>query len=55
MKQRNLIKGIIYTLISLLFVSFQPIITNARPEELDAFLFAATIPALSRSYFFYRW
>lgn len=39
--QRNLIKGIGCGILSLILVSFQPILTIARPKVIDAILFAA--------------
>jgi drug/metabolite transporter (DMT)-like permease len=52
MEQKSLIKGVAYAALSLLFVSFQPIIANARPEELDAFLFAAATCIVEALVFF---
>ncbi|MGV9171296.1 MAG: DMT family transporter [Promethearchaeia archaeon] len=52
MEQKNLWKGIAYAALSLLFVSFQPIIANARPKELDPFLFAATTCLIETLLFF---
>ena len=37
----NLKKGLVYGIIGDFFVGFQPIVANARPESLDAHIFAA--------------
>lgn len=39
---KKLLKGIVFALISLIFVSMQPIIARAKPSVLDAYIFAAT-------------
>ena len=45
-------KGVCFALISLLFVSMQPIIVNSRPSELDAWIFGAmTVLTMALIYF----
>ena len=41
MSDKDNIKGISFGLVSLFFVSMQPIIANSRPQVLDAYIFAA--------------
>jgi drug/metabolite transporter (DMT)-like permease len=38
---KNYAKGIIYGLISLIFLSLEPIIANSRPAEIDSFIYGA--------------
>ncbi|MFX1313137.1 MAG: DMT family transporter [Promethearchaeota archaeon] len=47
----NTKKGLIYGIIGVFFVGFQPIVANARPESLDAFIFAAMTCLVEASIF----
>jgi len=38
---KNYAKGILYGIISLLFLSLEPIIANSRPAEIDSFIYGA--------------
>ncbi len=42
MENKNLVRGVIYAIISLILVSIQPIIVISKPAVIDAYLFAAT-------------
>ena len=42
MTREKVVKGTIYGLISLILVSFEPIVAAAKPDEIDAYLFATT-------------
>jgi drug/metabolite transporter (DMT)-like permease len=42
LERGSLLKGVLFGLVSLIFVSFQPIIAVSRPAIIDAYLFAAT-------------
>ena len=47
----NTKKGLIFGTIGVFFVGFQPIVANARPESLDAFIFAAMTCLVEASIF----
>lgn len=48
---KNYAKGIVFGLISLLFVSLQPIIANSRPKEIDSFIYG-TMTSILLCFFF---
>ena len=48
----NTKKGLIFGVIGVFFVGLQPIVANARPESLDAFIFAAMTCLVEASIFF---
>ncbi len=52
MSKENYTKGIIFALGALFLVSLQPIVANSRPEELDAYLFAAMTCVIMSFIFF---
>ncbi|MFX1277686.1 MAG: DMT family transporter [Promethearchaeota archaeon] len=52
MSDKNYTKGIIYGVISLIFVSLEPIIANLRPEELDSIIYGAMLSIILCTFFF---
>ena len=47
----NTKKGLIFGVVGVFFVGFQPVVANARPESLDAFIFAAMTCLVEASIF----
>jgi len=47
----NTKKGLIFGAVGVFFVGFQPVVANARPESLDAFIFAAMTCLVEASIF----
>ena len=48
----NYTKGILYGIISLLFLSLEPIIANSRPAEIDSFIYGAMTSIIMSTFFF---
>ena len=52
MTNKNYAKGILYGIISLLFLSLEPIIANSRPAEIDSFIYGAMTSIIMSMLFF---
>ncbi len=52
MIDKNYARGIIFGVISLIFVSFQPIIANSRPAEIDSYVYGTMTSIMLCMFFF---
>ena len=52
MENKNLEKGIIFGVLAAFLIGLQPVVANARPMIIDAFIFAAMTMIVEATIFF---